>query len=592
MTQESNARASKVQDGVFGLGTTSAGTGRGGRPLAPSVFPAQDAHRPTLHGTHGLVVAGHPIAAQVAAAVLELGGNAIDAAVAGGLAMNIVQADMCSFGGVAPILFKRAGEVSVQSIAGVGTWSATASIEGFVERHGYDMEPGVTPTIVPAAAAAWIAALRSGGTWSFSAAAKWAIELASDGFVVDAVVAAGLTVFGQTFKRWPSTVEIFWPNGAPPAVGTVIRQPRLAASMAMLCDAEASALEDGATRDAALVAAHRAFYEGPMAQSIVEFVVDNGGFLTVEDLANFEATITTAPQRKYRSTTVYSTPTWSQGPMMLQTLGVLEQFDLGAMPWGSADLLHLFAESLTLTAADRETYFGDPDCVDVPLDWLLSDERVIELAKRIDPKTSLPNLAPIGDGIPSTTHLSVIDNAGNVATTAPSDTLAFGPIAPELGFVVSPRGMQSRLDGNHAAALGPGRRPRITPAVAIACGDDGSTWALSCPGGDVIVQAMLQAFVAAVDHSMSPQAAVEAPRICALTFPNSFHPHRQIEGQLCVEGRIDEAVRVELEERGHLVQDWPDWEFDAGSVALVRRHADGTLDAGADPRRAAYGAGR
>jgi len=175
---------------------------------------------------------------------------------------------------------------------------------------------------------------------------------------------------------------------------------------------------------------------------------------------------------------------------------------------------------------------------------------------------------------------------------APSDTLAFGPIAPDLGFVVSPRGMQSRLDPTHPASLQPGKRPRITPAATITLDADGNAWALSCPGGDVIVQAMVQVLLQAVDHGRTAQQAVEGPRICALTFPNSFHPHQQVEGQLCVEGRITEDVRQDLERRGHHVQDWPDWEFDAGSVSLVRQRTDGTLDAGADPRRSAYAAGR
>jgi gamma-glutamyltranspeptidase/glutathione hydrolase len=276
--------------------------------------------------------------------------------------------------------------------------------------------------------------------------------------------------------------------------------------------------------------------------------------------------------------------------MLLQALAILERFDLAGLRPGSADLLHLIIEACTLAAADRERFYGDPAFVDVPLDRLLSDAHAAALAERIRPDESLPNLA--GGAVSSTTHLSVVDAAGNAFSVAPSDTLAFGPVCPGLGFVVSPRGIQSRLDPAHPAALGPGRRPRITPAPAIALDAEGNPWALSCPGGDVIVQAMLQVIVAAHDHGLTPQQAVEAPRVCALTFPNSFHPHGQVDGQVCVEGRIAEDVRAELERRGHRVQDWPDFEFDAGSVALVRRRPDGTLEAGADPRRAAYAAGR
>ena len=249
---------SPVPDGVFGLGTSSSGPSASGRPLAPSVFPTPPAMRPTLHGRKGLVVAGHPIAAHVASTVLELGGNAIDAGVAGGLVMNVVQADMCSFGGIAPMLVRRAGEPEVSSIAGVGTWSASASIDAFVARHGMNMAPGVSTSVVPSAVAAWISALRHGGTWGFADVATWAIELAEDGFVVDPVVAAGVRVFSTTFRQWKSTTDIFCPGGEPARVGSVLIQPKLAEVIRHVADAERRALRSGSPRTGGLDAAHRA----------------------------------------------------------------------------------------------------------------------------------------------------------------------------------------------------------------------------------------------------------------------------------------------------------------------------------------------
>lgn len=561
------------------------------RPAGPSVFPAPESTRPTLHGTHGLVVAGHPLATHAAASVLDAGGNAIDAATAAGLVMTVVQADMCSLGGIAPILLRRAGEPGVVSISGVGPWSATASIDAYVARHGTAMPPGCAPTVVPGAPAAWLAALAEGGTWRFADVARWALAYARDGFAVDPVVAAGLAFFGEIFSRWPSSAEVYRPGGAPPAVGTVLRSPRLADTLAHLCDADRAA---GPDRAAGLEAVRRAFYTGPVAEAMVEFVTAQGGFLTLDDLADYRAEVAPAPARRYRHLTVHSNGPWSQGPMVLQALAVLERFDIASLAPGRADLLHLVIEAVTLAAADREAYYGDPTVVDVPMARLLSDAHAAELAARIRPDASLPNLAGLGagaDAVRSTTHVSVVDAAGNACTSAPSDTLALAPIVPSLGFAVSARGVQSRLDPAHAAALRPGTRPRITPAPLIALDDEGNPWALSCPGGDVIGQAQLQVLLHAVDHGMTAQQAVEAPRLCALTFPNSFHPHGSEEGQVCVEGRIAEAERAELARRGHGVHDWPDWEFDAGSVALVRRRADGTLDAGADPRRAAYAGG-
>jgi gamma-glutamyltranspeptidase/glutathione hydrolase len=561
----------------------------GRRPRGPSVFPTPESMRPTLRGTHGLVVAGNPLASQVAAAVLEAGGNAIDAGVSGSLALTVVQPDMCSLGGIAPILFRRAGEHVVHSVAGVGTWSSTASIAAFRARHGDTMPPGVAASVVPAAPAAYIAALRAAGTWRFHEVAAKAIELAADGFPVDPTLSAGLELFGEVFQQWSSTTDIYWPDGKPAPTGSLLRQPDLARVLSALAAADAGQPD----RDSGLAATHRAFYEGQIAKTMVDFVTAGGGFLTMEDLASFSADIAETPSVRYRDIVVHAPHGWSQGPLLLQALAILATFDLAELAPGSADLLHLITEAVTLAACDRERYYGDPDFVDVPLERLLSDEYAKELAALIKPDVSLPNVAGFpGDAIRSTTHLSVVDAAGNAFSTAPSDTLGLAPVVPGLGFLVSPRGVQSRLDPEHPSSLQPRKRPRITPAPAIAFDRDGFPWALSCPGGDVILQAILQVLISAVDHGMTPQQAVEAPRICALTFPNSFHPHQQIEGQVCVEGRIDEAVRVDLERRGHQVQDWPDWEFDAGSVALVRALPNGTLEAGADPRRAAHAAGR
>jgi gamma-glutamyltranspeptidase/glutathione hydrolase len=202
----------------------------------------------------------------------------------------------------------------------------------------------------------------------------------------------------------------------------------------------------------------------------------------------------------------------------------------------------------------------------------------------------LPDLATMTDALRSTTHLTIVDAAGNALAVAPSDTLVSGPVVPTLGFVASTRGIQSRLDLTHAAALGPGKRPRVTPSPVIALDSAGNPWAIACAGGDMILQASLQAFSNVVDFGMTLQQALEAPRICSFAFPNSFHPHTHLEGQLCIEGRVSTEAMQELLRRGHRVQEWPPYEFDGGSVGMTCRLANGTLAGGADPRRGAYGA--
>lgn len=547
------------------------------REEGPTMFPSPSSMRPTLRGTSGLVVAGHPIAAQAASEVLARGGNAVDAGVAAGLVLAVVHSDMCSLGGIAPMLVREPSG-NVWSIGGVGTWSETASIEAFVDRHGGEITPGCGAVVVPAALSAYCSALERFGSWSFEDVAQPAHEAALDGFVVDPVVAAGHELFGEVYQQWRSSVDAFWPEGRPPRVGEVLRQPDLASTLERLRD-------EGDARSA-----KERFHRGDIASAMVDFVRSNGGFLTLGDVADFEAEVAPAPTRRYRDQQVFSTPAWSQGPMMLQALAILSNVDVGAMNHNGADHLHLLTESIKLAASDREAFYGPGD--DVPIEWLLSDARAAELARRFDPSSALVNLPTIRGEQLGTTHFTVIDADGTACSAAPSDTASLGPVVPGLGFVVSPRGVQSRLDPTHPAALGPRRRPRVTPAAVIAEGDDGTITALACPGADVIVQAMLQVASNVWDFDMALQEAVEAPRLCSLGFPSSFAPHTEIEGQLCVESRIPEAIRADLERRGHRVQDWPDWEFDAGSVSVVQRYPNRTLAAGADPRRAAYAAGR
>ena len=547
------------------------------REPGPTMFPGPESMRPTIRGTNGLVVAGHPLAAQAASEVLAQGGNAVDAGVAAGLVLAVVHGDMCSLGGIAPMLVAEPEPFRVWSVAGVGRWSATVSIDSYRRRHGASVEAGCGPTVVPAAIAAYCNALERFGTWSFAAVVEPARKFAADGFVVDAVVAAGLRVFGRDFSQWSSSTEVFWPQNRPPEVGEVLRQPALADVLAEL-SAATSAKE-----------ARRCFYEGRIASAMVEFVTAEGGFLTKEDLASFDAEIELAPSRRYRGQLVATTPAWSQGPMLGQILALLERGNSAQLAHNGADYLHLLAEAVKLAAADREAFYGGAD---VPIDWLLSDERADELFTRFDPDTALPNLSTIRPEQLGTTHFTVIDATGRVCTASPSDTANMAPVVPDLGFIVSPRGVQSRLDPNHCAAIGPRTRPRVTPMAAIAHADDGTITALACPGADVIVQAILQVALNIWDFGLTPQAAVEAPRICSLAFPASFAPHAEIERQLCVESRILESTRRDLERRGHRVQDWAAFEFDAGSVSVVQHHPDRTLSAGADPRRAAYAAGR
>lgn len=574
----------------------------------PIGLPASESTRPTLVGDHWMAVTGHPLTVQVAGRVLEAGGNAIDAGVAAGLATNVVQVDMCNLAGIAPILVHPAGSSQVLSVAGVGRWSSTATVETYTSRYGSEMPPGCHPCIVPGALAGWLSALDRFGTWSFADVASYAIELATDGFVLDSTVASALDLFAWVYEQWPSSAAIYCPGGRRARVGDRLVQADLGRLLRRLADAEGrsptpqNGFSAAGLRSARLDAVRREFYEGEIARTVVDFVSAEGGFLTTDDLAGFQAEVAPAPARQFPGfggLTVNVTPAeWSQGPALLQALAILERSDLASLGHNSVRYIHLVVEAIKVAFSERERYYGSASKVDV--DALLSDEHVKELAELISPDAALadlPTLRHAADDIVSTTHIVVVDAEGNAFASSPSDPLAMSPIVPGLGVMVSARGVQSRTDPGHPAALGPLRRPRVTPAPAIVLGPDDMVWPIACPGGDVILQAMLQTFLNVSVFGMTEQQAVEAPRATSLAFPDSFYPHAHPTGKLVVESRVHRDVTEGLAALGHDVHEWPPFEFEAGSVGMIRRHRSSpqgqvSLRAGADPRRAAYALGR
>lgn len=568
--------------------------------------------RPTLVGERHMVSAGHPLVADVATRVFEQGGNAVDAGVAAGLAANVVQADMCNFGGVAPLLVRAAGSDQVWSIAGLGGWGEDVTLAAHLERFGGDMPAGAGCAVVPGAPAAWIAALRRFGTWDFTSAVAPAIELASEGFAVDRRTAESLGTLGRKFAQWETSRSIYWPRGRAPTVGERLVQSDLAALLGALAAAEHEALDRGGSREEGLTAAHRAFYEGETAERIAAFVRGGGGWMSLDDLRGFEAEIEPAVSSDYGGWSISVNDTWTQGPALLQVLAILSGFKLSGLEHNGTRYVHLLAEAIKLAFSDRERFYADPRHVDVPLQWLLSDERATELRGMIDPRSALPNLPTLGAaGQPSagvrerhldTTYLCTADARGNAFSATMSDTLDGGPLVPGLGIIVSPRGVQSRLDPDHAAVLAAGKRPRLTPAPALALrsgdGDrDAFVWPFGCPGGDMILQGMVQAFLNVVEFGMTAQQAVESPRVGCYSYPDSFFPHVEVSGCVSVEGGFSETVKSELAAIGHRIVDWPRLEFDAGGVSMVlelegSEPGHRVLAAADDPRRTCYAGGR
>jgi gamma-glutamyltranspeptidase/glutathione hydrolase len=559
-----------------------------------------------------MVSAGHPAAALGALRILDAGGNATDAGVAGGLCINVVQPDLTSVGGVAPICLYDAESERVITISGVGTWPAETDVTFF---DGGRIVAGVNRSVVPAAIDAWLTALEHYGTMTVEQVFAPAIELAAHGFPMHQLMVDTMSEPRDlaNMRSWPSTAEIYLDeNGDPYQVGEIFVQADLARTLQRLVDAAA----DAPSREDGIRAARDLFYRGEIADEMVAFSRSQGGWMRHSDLADFSVEIEDALRIEYRGYDVYACGVWTQGPVVLQALNILEGFDLAATPRGGADHYHLLLEALKCGFADRDRYYADPRFVDVPVDGLLSKEYAAARRDSISMTTATPGMpapgqawdysaederepskwrhpdASAGRIEPDTSYIAVVDDQGNAFSATPSDGLTGTPIVPGLGFIMSGRGLQSWLDPTHPSAIQPGKRPRLTPSPGMVIRKGEFVMPYGTPGTDVQAQAMTQFVVDVVDYGVGVQAAAEAPRAITYSFPGSGDPHAYSPGLVRAEGRIDDEVVEELRERGHRVERWPAWTGVAGSVGAVRRGSDGVYLGAADPRRLAYSVGR
>ena len=548
--------------------------------------------RPTIAGTRHAVSAGHYLASQAAFQVLEGGGNAIDAGVAAGLAMGVVQSELVNIAGVAPILIYVAETRAIVSISGLGWWPRALDPDLFVREHGGAIPEGILRTVVPAAPDAWITALSRYGTMTFGEAAAAAIGFARDGFVMYPLMAELLKTYEAGYARWTSSAAIYLPGGRPPRVGERFVQADLASTLQYMADCEAAA---GGDRHAGLCAARDAFYRGDIARTITAFHEAEGGLLTMEDLAAFQVEVEQAVSAATRYGEVFSCGPWCQGPTLLQMLGMLDGADLAGLGHNSPAYLHTLIETVKLAFADRHRWFGDPRFVDVPLGRLLDPAYAAARFAEIDPARALSDVQP-GNPAPAalpaldTSYVAVIDDRGNVFSATPSDVSYDTPVVPRTGLCPSSRGSQSWADPRHPSGVAPGKRPRLTPAPFLSRSPEGRFTAFGTPGGDVQLQALLQVWLNLNVFRMTPQQAVEAPRVASYSFPDSFEPHAAYPGRLNGEARLGPAVLEDLACRGHDVKPWPDFAWRAGAVCLARQTAVG-VEAAADPRRPAYALG-
>ena len=556
-------------------------------------------HRPTVYGSRHAISAGHYLATAAGFAILEAGGNAVDAGCAAGIALGVLQPDLVNIAGVAPIMIRRA-DGRVETIAGLGHWPAALPPDLFMREHGGKIPEGVLRTVVPAAPDAWISALRRHGTMRFHEVTAAAIRFAGEGFAVNALLAHSIASRAADYRRWPQNAAIFLPDNRAPAIGEKFVQSDLSRTMQYMADQDRAAPD----RESGLQAAHDAFYCGDIAREIAAFQRREGGYLSMADLANYESRIEPAVMRNWRGHQVITCGPWCQGPALLQALLLLEHVGIEGLTHNSPLYLHRLVECLNLALADREYFFGDPAFINVPIDHLLAPSTIARRASAVrddlafgamPPRLNAPaeTFAASTRALPrveaDTSYCCVIDQWGNAFSATPSDGSSNGPVVPGLGIIPSGRGSQSRPDPSHPAGVAPGKRPRLTPNPAMIVTRDGGVMPFGTPGGDVQIQAMLQVMLNIFHFGMEVQDAIEAPRVASYSFPSSFAPFEYFPGRLALEGRIDAKTKQALAARGHQIQDWPDWTMLAGSVeAILSDPKTAMMGAGADPRRPAY----
>ena len=578
-------------------------------PLAQSSFAPL---RTELRADRAVVASGRTFVSDAGARMLTSGGNAIDAGVASIFASAVVEISHFGLGGEAPIIIYSAREKRVVVINGQGPAPKAATPAMFA---GQKAIPGNGPNgaTIPAVVDAASLALEKFGTRSLSEALAPAIALA-DGFPMYEFLRNYLQSERKASEPYEWSIRTYYPGGVITPTGEMFRQPNLAATLRALASAERDALAKGATREQGIQAGRDAFYKGAIAQRITAAVRAAGGVMTDDDLSSYRGKIEEPSSVPYRGYSIHKAGFWNQGPALLQTLRILEGFDLARMGHGSADAVHTIVEAIKLAYADRDRYYADPDFAKVPGEALLSASYAATRRTLIDPKrASLEDRPgdPWGAGTRDaglgtrdavlgtevteekeketgdTTAIQVVDAQGNLFSATPSSGWLLGGafVAGDTGVPMSNRMQAFRLDASSPNVLAGGKRPRTTLTPTVVLKDGKPFLAIGTPGGDSQDQQILIVLLNIIDFGMDVQAAIEAPRVNSLHPQSSFDDHRAQLGVLEVERTLTPAVIEELRARGHVIRLRGAYGISTGIVAAGVDPATGRLRGGADPRR-------
>ena len=570
--------------------------------------------RPVVAGTQGVISAGHPLVSMAGMRMLLSGGNAFDAAVAAGFAAAVVEPTASyTLCGECVALLHDGRTRETLAVSGQGVAPALATL-GVFRGRGFDRIPtGPGPDAhlsftVPGAVDAYLTLLEVYGTKTVGEVLAPAVSYAERGFPMYEYMHRMLTIAesrSQFDLYPPGGTDVFYPGGRVPEVGELFVQRALARTLRRLVEADATARGH---RVAGIAAARERFYRGDIAAIIGAFSERVGGLLRSSDLAGYRAGFEAPLRTTFAGREIVGQSAWTQGPVLMQALGMLATFDLRAMGHNSARYIHVVAEALKLAFADRERYYGDSaERSRIPITELISPAYARERAALIRLDHAAPVLPPAGgrrhegpgDGrgatpagvattaIDGTTHIAAIDRDGNMIALTPSGgVFRKSAFLAELGCTLSTRSEMFVLEDGHPNALVPGKRPRTTLVNYLICEDGVPVMTIGCPGGDDQAQADLQLVLNVLVFGMNPQQAVEAPRFSTQTLVNSFYPRACLPGQLNVERGIAGTTRAELAALGHKVTETG--ACGIGAVVTRRDPETGVLSAGADPRRPTY----
>ncbi|MFC0032756.1 gamma-glutamyltransferase family protein [Micromonospora chaiyaphumensis] len=581
--------------------------------------------RPTLQGTFGMVSSTHWLASQAAMGILERGGNAFDAATTAGFVLHVVEPHLNGPGGEVPAIVATAQDRSPKVLCGQGPAPAGATIAHF-RSLGMELIPGSGPlaAAVPGAVDAWLLLLRDHGTLPLEEVLAPAIGYAGAGHPLVGRVGDTVAAVRSLFEEhWHTSAQLWLRDGRPPAAGDLFTNPAYARTLQKLVDAGRAA---GSDREAQIEAARRAWSEGFVAEAIDRFSRQpfqdssgrpHAGLVTGADMAAYTATWEEPVTLDWHGYSVAKTGFWGQGPVLLETLSVLDALDdPGVYDPSTAAGIHAQAEALKLAFADREAWYGDGD---VPAKALLSREYARERAGLIggrasaelrpgrpdgaeprlpayvrrsagrradlaDPTTGEPTVKSDGVTRGDTCHVDVVDRWGNMISATPSGGwLQSSPTVPELGFPLGSRLQMFWLEEGLASSLAPGRRPRTTLSPTMVHRDGEPVLAFGTPGGDQQDQWQLLFLLRHLVGGRSLQEAIDAPAWHTVSLPASFYPRDIEPGVLVVEDRLDEDVLAALRAYGHEVRLSGSWTL-GRLCAVTRDPATGLLAAGANPR--------